>query len=120
MPDPIDALRLDLNKVTAEERSEIQEILDQFESPFALSQKRRREAMLSDKLKQARGDASGAYKFDYSESADLQEKLGLGALSKKEEAQIKQLVEEGSDVNLGYAFLTFSHADEARMFLLDN
>ena len=33
---------------------------------------------------------------------------------------MKQLVREGSDINLGYAFLTFSHADEARLFLLDN
>ena len=27
---------------------------------------------------------------------------------------------EGNDLNLGYAFLTFSHADEARLFLLQN
>ena len=31
---------------------------------------------------------------------------------------MKQLVEEGTDANLGYVFLTFSHADEARLFLL--
>ena len=30
------------------------------------------------------------------------------------------MIEEGEDLNLGYAFLTFSHADEARLFLLEN
>jgi len=33
---------------------------------------------------------------------------------------MKKLIEEGSEVNLGYAFLTFSHADEARLFLLQH
>ena len=33
---------------------------------------------------------------------------------------MKQLLEEGTDSNLGYVFLTFSHADEARLFLLTN
>ena len=31
---------------------------------------------------------------------------------------MKQLLEESTELNLGYAFLTFSHADEARLFLL--
>ena len=33
---------------------------------------------------------------------------------------VQQLIDEGDDINLGYAFLTFSHADEARLFLLEN
>ena len=33
---------------------------------------------------------------------------------------MRQLLEEGSELNLGYVFLTFSHADEARIFLLEN
>ena len=30
------------------------------------------------------------------------------------------MLEESQDVNLGYAFVTFSHADEARLFMLEN
>lgn len=33
---------------------------------------------------------------------------------------MKQLLNEGTDSNLGYVFLTFSHSDEARLFLLQN
>jgi len=33
---------------------------------------------------------------------------------------MKQLLDEGDELNLGYAFLTFSHTDEARIFLLEN
>ena len=66
------------------------------------------------------GAKSGSYKFDYSETADLQQKIDQGLVSKKQANQIKQLIQEGQDVNLGYAFLTFSHADEARLFMLEN
>lgn len=33
---------------------------------------------------------------------------------------MQQLFNESQEVNLGYAFVTFSHADEARLFLLMN
>ena len=72
LPDPTAGSTLDLSKITPEERSSVQDVLDSFNSPFTVSQKRRRDAMLSEKLKDvASGYAAGAYKFDYSETSDL-------------------------------------------------
>ena len=33
---------------------------------------------------------------------------------------MRKLVQEGQEENLGYVFLTFSHSDEARLFLMEN
>ena len=64
--------------------------------------------------------SGGSYKFEYSETADIQKQIDAGILTKKQASQLKQMMAEGNDLNLGYAFLTFSHADEARLFLLQN
>lgn len=122
LPDPSDLYKLDTNKLTAEQRGEVASILDRFQSPFSVSQNRKKEALLDEKLKQIQdGSHTGAYKFDYSETADLKAKLAQGSMfSLKQERQISQLLEEGQEMNMGYAFVTFSHADEARLFMLEN
>jgi len=86
-----------------------------------VSQRRRKEALLDEKFSQIQdSDHFGAYKFDYSETADLKSQVKQGLITKKQANQLSQLLEESTDINLGYAFLTFSHADEARLFLLEN
>ena len=90
LPDPAKAGSLDMSRVTAEQRGELQEILDQLESPFIASQKRRKEAILDAKLKKVQaGSHTGAYKFDYSETTDLKQKLSQGLVTPKQSAQIK-------------------------------
>lgn len=68
----------------------------------------------------AQSDAPGSYKFEYSETADLRSQVKQGLISQKQASQIETLIKEGEEQNLGYAFLTFSHADEARLFLLEH
>lgn len=46
------------------------------ESPFTVSQRRKKEALIDEKLREIQsGSQVGAYKFDYSETADLQQKI---------------------------------------------
>lgn len=33
---------------------------------------------------------------------------------------MRAMIQESYEQNMGYAFVTFSHADEAQMFLIDN
>ena len=63
-------------------------------------------------------EQAGAYKFNYSETQDLDNFVKSGNLSARNAALAKQMIAESQEENLGYAFLTFSHADEARIFLL--
>ena len=122
MPDPADYLNLDLSKLNAEQFGEVANTLEKFQSPFTVSQKRRKEALLEERLKEVQSGETrnGAYKFDYSETADLKTQVENGLLTPKQASQIKQMLQESQDVNLGYAFVTFSHADEARLFMLEN
>ena len=121
LPDPAAAFRLDISKVTPEERSKVQDVLENFQSPFTVGQRRQREAMLSEKLKEVTaGSSPGSYKFDFSEGADLLNQIDRGMISAKQAKQMKMLLNEGSEENLGYAFLTFSHSDEARLFLMNH
>ena len=73
LPSPDAALTLDLTKVTPDQRSQVQDLLEDFSSPFTVSQRRKSEQLMSSKLSDlAAGSRSGAYRFDYSETADLQ------------------------------------------------
>jgi len=51
LKNPADHLDIDISKVSAEQRGEIQDILDRFSSPFTVSQRRKKEALLDEKLK---------------------------------------------------------------------
>ena len=50
----------------------------------------------------------------------MESQIRQGLITEKHASQIKQLTAESQDENLGYAFVTFSHADEARLFILEN
>ena len=52
LPDPADYLNLDLAKLNAEQFGEVSKTLEKFQSPFAVSQKRRKEALLEEKLRE--------------------------------------------------------------------
>jgi len=74
LPDPAADMMLDLSKVSAKQRSEVQDVLDRLDSAFTVSQRRKKEAFLNEKLKRIQDDSkTGAYKFDYSETSDLKE-----------------------------------------------
>ena len=82
LPDPYDQFSIDKTKLSAEQRSEVEDIIDSLSSPFTVSQKRRKEALLDERLKQIQsGSQSGAYKFDYSETADLKSQVEQGLMS---------------------------------------
>ena len=72
LPDPYEQYLIDPAKLSPEDRSEAQDLLDRLSSPFNASQRRKRQAFLDSKLNQiAQGPSTGSYKFDYSETADL-------------------------------------------------
>jgi hypothetical protein len=50
----------------------------------------------------------------------MQDMVNSGEMSKSELDRMLQVSREQEMRNLGYCFLTFSHADEARMMLLKN
>ena len=121
LTDPFDQFLIDQSKLTPDQLRDAQDALDRIQSPFSVSQRRRKEDLLDEKFRQIQdSDHFGAYKFDYSETADLKSQVKQGLITKKQANQLSQLLEESTDINLGYAFLTFSHADEARLFLLEN
>ena len=80
--DPADRYILDTNKLTTEQKGDAARVLERFQSPFSVSQRRRKEALLDEKLKQIQdGSHTGAYKFDYSETADLKAKIAAGGMA---------------------------------------
>ena len=65
-------MNLDPSKLSSRDRSSVQDILDKIDSPFSVSQRRRKEDLIDDRLREVKaGSHTGAYKFDYSETADL-------------------------------------------------
>lgn len=44
--------------------------------------------------------------------------LADGVLSEKDYNKLKELTKQNNEVNLGYAFVTFSHTDEAKLALI--
>ena len=65
-------VKIDTSKLTSRERGSVQAILDKIDSPFSVSQRRRKEDLIDDRLREVKaGSHTGAYKFDYSETADL-------------------------------------------------
>jgi len=42
----------------------------------------------------------------------------MGAITQKELDQMTRLQKEAQEVNLGYAFVTYSHSDEAKFALV--
>ena len=72
LPDPMQNMQLDVSKLTSRERGSVQELLDKFDSPFTVSQRRLKEDLIDERLREVKtGNHTGAYKFDYSETADL-------------------------------------------------
>ena len=72
LPHPMDNMKIDTSKLTSSERGSVQAILDKIDSPFSVSQRRRKEDLIDDRLREVKaGSHTGAYKFDYSETADL-------------------------------------------------
>ena len=49
--DPADRYILDTNKLTTEQKGDAARVLERFQSPFSVSQRRRKEALLDEKLK---------------------------------------------------------------------
>ena len=95
-------------------------MMDRFKSPFELSQKKKQQKELDQRYNNlvSKDSQVGAYKFDYSETLDLDHFVKMGNLDPKTAAIAKQVLLESDEENLGYCFLTFSHADEARKFIL--
>jgi len=60
------------------------------------------------------------YDFLPSEVSELQQKVSKGLITQKEADLQIQIARENELVNMGYAFITFSHSDEARVFLIKN
>ena len=48
---PFESLELDTSKLTSRERGSVQDILDKLDSPFAVSQRRRKEDMIDERLR---------------------------------------------------------------------
>ena len=44
--------------------------------------------------------------------------LAKGVLSQRDYDQVMKMNREANEVNLGYAFLTFSHSDEAKVAMI--
>ena len=96
--------------------------MDQFKSPFELSERKKKDLKLDDQFNRLHAGQSqaGSYRFDYSETADLDMLVKMGNMTPKNAALAKSILQESQEENLGYAFLTFSHADEARLFLIQH
>lgn len=88
-------------------------------SPFELSQLKEQDRVMKSRLDALDGsDAAGSYDFATRERNSLDSMLERGLISQKDYNRFKKVQEEAQIRNLGYVFLTFSHADEARQFLI--
>lgn len=66
-------------------------------------------------------DNAGSTAFDFKvedTNSKVQRMLDQGILSQKEFDRLKQMQVEAQEVNLGYAFVTYSHSDEAKLALI--
>ena len=91
LKDPAAHLEINFDKMTSEQRADVQEFMDQFSSPFELSQRKMKETRLDEKFNQLAANQSeaGAYRFDYSETADLEHMVKMGSLTPKNAALAK-------------------------------
>jgi hypothetical protein len=46
--------------------------------------------------------------------------IDSGAIDERAASRMRKLIQESQEENLGYLFLTFSHSDEARLFLMEH
>lgn len=95
LTDPFEQFLIDQSKLTPEQLREAQDVLDRIQSPFNVSQRRRKEALLDEKFRQIQtNNHYGAYKFDYSETADLRQQVKQGLITQKQANQLSQLLDE--------------------------
>ena len=62
----------------------------------------------------------GKYQFAQSDEQRWRAMVQAGELSESDLQKLTQMLRENDTQNLGYCFVTFSHADEARIMLLMN
>lgn len=68
----------------------------------------------------ASGQFASGYDFKSQSDNILQQKVEAGIMTQSDVEQLKQFAREQQMQNKGYVFVTFSHSDEARMFLVRN
>ena len=114
-------MRIDESKLTPEQRKEYLDILDQFATPFQMSQDQKKKSIINEKLRDLQTQhETGSYRFDDSETSGINSLLESGKIDGKTAVKMRQLLHESQEENLGYLFITFSHADEARIYLMEN
>ena len=72
---------------------------------------------MSESIDTDHGSTNFSYKLDDTRSK-IEELLAGGQISKKEYDMLKVMERESQEVNMGYAFVTFSHTDEAKIALI--
>lgn len=86
------------------------------EHRFVRDQRKRNSKLLTEQLDNS---GSSAFNFSINETQNLMDKyLADGTLSKKEYDEYARWHKEMSEVNFGYAFVTFSHSDEAKLAII--
>jgi len=88
----------------------------QSEHAFIRSERKRNEKLLNEQI-----DTDGSSRFQYKldeTKQKIHELVDQGILTKKEYDLMVQLERESQEVNLEYAFVTYSHSDEAKLALI--
>ena len=87
------------------------------EHQFIKDQRRRNEALLNEQIDTDNGSSAFSFRLDETKNK-IEELLAKGLISKKEYDTLKVMEREAQEVNMGYAFVTFSHVDEAKIALI--
>lgn len=122
MRNPIEHRLFDEKLLTVEQRAQIQHILDEMKPRYEQSMEREQERALNtqiEKLDKQLGMV-GKYQFAQSDEQRWRAMTQAGELSESDLQKLIQMRRENDTQNLGYCFITFSHADEARIMLLMN
>ena len=113
LPNPMgDERTFALNELQGEYLSEEY----QSEHPFVRAERKRNEKLLEEQL-DSDGSSRFAFKLDETRTK-IHELLDEGVITRKEYDLLVQMEREANEVNLEYAFVTYSHSDEAKLALI--